>query len=1095
MRRLFSILMTAVVFGWCLNAQARTVSGTVLDATNHEPLIGATIMPIGGGQGASADIDGNFTLNVPDDVKKAKVSYVGYEPKTVDLTDGMTVYLSTSGTDLQDVVVVAYGTATKESLTGSVAVVSSKEIDRRPVSNVATALEGNAPGVIVSSSTAAGPGGSPSILVRGINTVNGTNEPLYVVDGVVYSGSISDINPDDVESMSVLKDAASCALYGSKGANGVILITTRKGKQIGKVNVNLKISEGLYQRGLPFYDRLSTNQWMETRLTSMINQQASTNPFLTYDQIKASEIEHFFDNSTAWNVYGDVPATEIFNSDGKVVLNPLAKYTDLDWWDSLSQNGYRQEYNVSLSGASEKYNFYASMAYLKAQGYVIESDFERYSSRFNLNANPVKYFRMSANASVSYQNSKEADVDTDNLDSTTNPFHFVNRAPVLPYYNHDPKTGDIIYDENGVPEWNFTKGYGTIYDSNIAYLTRANKHEYNSLYAHASISGTAILPYGFELTVRGDMARTMSKFKTFMNPFHGSASGVNGTLTLQNYRTKTHNFMQTLTWEQEYGNHHIDLLLDHENYSYDYSLDQQAVSGMVYTTGALELTNFSTSTSFKSSVTQRTTESYLGRARYNYDQKYFAEASLRRDGTSRFAKRSRWGTFWSLGASWILSKEKFLQNADWLNYLKLRASYGTAGSDAAAGAYAYWSTYGTVSQRLNNLVLNFPSQLGNDLAKWENVSTLDIAVESTMLDNRLNLSIGYFLKKNSDLLYNVGQPISAGGSWSGKPWSILTNIGTMQNWGWEIGINGDIISTKDFKWHANIDASIIKNKLIKLSDNGDQWYETTALLKGKTRYEWYMPTYAGVDNATGRALYEINPNSHTFQTLQDGEWVYSQDLWDNNLAAAKKVNALVEIDGKYYTNRPTYASSELHGTSLPTVFGSFGTSFSWKGISLNALFTYSLGGKLYDSTYKSLMSYDAANTTNYHKDILKAWTAVPEGFDTSNETMMNSASARINKNVTPQVNADCSTYDNGISSRWLTSASYMQFKNLSVGYDFPECITKPLRLEGLNVNFLAENLFTVTARKGINPASSYSGNQYDYFVVARTFTFQLGFRF
>jgi len=253
MRKLFFFMLAMLVCSLEISAQIHTVKGTIFDATNNEPLVGATVAPIGGGQGVATDIDGNFVLRVPQGVKKAKITYVGYTPTTVELKDGMKVFLQSESAELDDVVVVAYGTATKESLTGSVAVVNSAEIEKRPVNTVTSALEGIAPGVQVSSSTTAGPGGAPSILISGINTVNGTNAPIYVVDGVIFNGSIADINPEDVESMSVLKDAASCALYGAKGANGVILITTRKAKSKGKVDVTLKINQGIYQRGDPFF--------------------------------------------------------------------------------------------------------------------------------------------------------------------------------------------------------------------------------------------------------------------------------------------------------------------------------------------------------------------------------------------------------------------------------------------------------------------------------------------------------------------------------------------------------------------------------------------------------------------------------------------------------------------------------------------------------------------------------------------------------------------------------------------------------------------------------------------------------------------------
>lgn len=1091
MRNLIIIVMmmvSGVLFS--ANAQTRTIHGVVLDAENNEPLVGATVMPVGGGQGVATDADGKFTLTVPAKVKTASFSYVGYTSQTVALKNDMKVYLASSSTDLSDVVVVAYGTATKESLTGSVAVVKSDDIESRPVTNVTTALEGNAPGVRVSSSTMAGPGGAPSILIRGINTVNGTNAPIYVVDGSIYNGSISDINPDDVESMSVLKDAASCALYGSKGANGVILITTRKAKKVGKIDVTLKVSQGLYERGLPFYDTTNSNEWMETKLLSQANGQFSIpGQSLTYPEILTNQINNFYDNNQAWNIYGDVPSSQIFNSEGKVVMNPLSGYDDLNWWDVISQTGYRQEYNLSAAGASDKYNIYASVGYLKSQGYLVNTDYERFTSRFNFNAQPLSYLRFGVNASVSWKTSDDSKSDSDNLSATTNPFQYTYRAPVLPYYDHDVATGAILRQPDGAPVWNQTSGF-TVYESNIGYLMRAEDSKNTRLSANASIYGTAVIPYGFELTFRGDMMRYKSSDVEFDSPYIGSARDT-GRLSVYDYTMATHNFQQALTWDHDYGIHHVDVLMSHENYQYDYKYNYQKAQGMVFWDGARELTNFTDNEGYGASHTQRRTESYLARGRYNFDQKYFAEASIRRDGTSRFSRKARWGTFWSLGASWILSKEKFLSNVEWLNYLKFRASYGTAGSDAAAGSYEYWSLYAQRSARVDGQLVMYPSQLGNDEAKWESVSTLDLAFEGALFNNRLNFTLGFFVKRNADLLYNVTMPTSAGGSWSGSNWSILQNIGTMQNVGWEIGFNGDIIRTKDFKWSASIDASFIKNKLVKLPATGNQWYTTTALLEGKSRYEHYMYTWAGVDMATGRSLYEINPDSHTFEKINEetGLYEFNQQMWDDNLKAADENGRLVQIGDRYYTTETTYASRQLQGTSLPTVFGSFGTNLKWKGISLGLLFTYSLGGKTYDSQYASLMSSGDSKTTNYHKDIFNSWTAAPANLD------MNDPSSRINKDINPQVNGYYSTYDNGTSSRWLISSSYLQMKSLTLGYDFPRKWVNAIRFQGLNVSMLIENLFTVAARNGIVPNYNYSGGQGSYYVPSRTITFNVTARF
>ena len=1092
--------MTLIACTWGVQAQTRTFHGTVLDASDNEPLVGATIMPVGGGQGVAADADGKFTLTVPASVTKAQVSYVGYATQVVELHNDITIYLQNAATALDNVVVVAYGTASRESLTGSVAVVNADEIDKRPVTSVTAALEGNAPGVQVSNTTGT-PGSNPSILIRGINTINGTTAPLYVVDGVIYNGSIADLNPSDVESMSVLKDAASCALYGAKGANGVVLINTKRGKKTGKVDVTVQINQGMYNRGLPFYDMVNPNQWMELRLDAYANADMA---YYGVDKETAIQwnIDDFYNYSDAnfANIYGLTPQ-EIFDSNGKVKagVNPLPGYTDLDWWKAVSRHGYRQEYNINATAATDKVSVFGSIGYLKENGYVLKTDFERFTGRFNIDFNPVKYFRFGANLYAGYSDSDQPQFSSSNLNVVSNPFNNVYIAPMYPYYYHN-EDGSIYLNSEGNPEWNLgEEGYGggpngssaTIQGYNIGYTIRNDYEGYNAVTLDGSVYGTAVIPYGFELTLRGSMYRNRESATTTWNPLVGSGTSYGGLLEKQWLYTNTMNFMQTLTWNHEYGLNHIDVLLDHENYQYNYGYSYIDKIEEIFP-NVPELGNYFTEYGDDSYQIKRRTESYLGRVRYNYAQKYFAEASLRRDGTSRFAKDKRWGTFWSIGASWVISKEKFMQSLDWVDNLKLRLAYGSVGNDAAAGSYAYWNLFSKQSYGYGGFPSIYPSQLAAVNAKWESTKTLDLALEGSLFDSRFNFSVGYFLKKTNDLLYNMSLPPSAGGEYDGTNWTILSNLGDIQNWGWELAFNVDIIRNKDLNWNFNLDATFIKNKVTKLP-YGNQWGSGAGygLVEGKSRYEFYMPTWAGVDQMTGRSLFEINPDSHRWETQDsNGNWVFSETLWQNNLANADYYGELIEYNGKYYTTNSQYASYDFQGTSLPTVYGSFGTNLSWKGINLGLLFTYSLGGKVYDSSYEQIMGFTPSTNYDYtfHKDNLRAWSGIPEG-------MTEDSPNRIDSKGIPQLNADETSYDYATSSFFLTNASWLVFKNLNINYDFPTKWVSALKLKGLNLGCSIENLFTVTARKGINPQYNYQGGQGNYFVQSRVFNFSLTAKF
>lgn len=1093
MRKLFLILMTLMACSWSLSAQTRTIHGTVLDAANNEPLIGATIMPIGGGQGAAADVDGKFTLTVPSSVKKATVSYVGYTSKTVDLTNGMTVYLASSDTSLDDVVVIAYGTGTKESLTGSVAVVGSKDIEDRPVTSVTSALEGNAPGVQVNNSTGQ-PGSSPAIRIRGFNSFTSAQAPLYVVDGVVYDGGIADLNPNDIESMSVLKDAASCALYGNRGANGVILINTKRAKG-GKVDVTVQVRQGIYERGLPFYDTLDANTWMETTLDAWAKGNVTQGLFSDVPSaiqgISRNFVSTFMQNQ---NIY-DRQADQVFDpATGKLQANVLPGYTDLDWWDIVSRTGYRQEYNLNAAGSTDKFNIFSSVAYLKEQGYMLQTDFERFSGRLTADFQPTNYLKVGANVATSYTKSEDGSADADDLGLVTNPFLTSFYAPVQPYYAHDPETGEMLYNDDGSHIWNVD---GLCKGDNVAWTMRLNRADWTTLNVNASVYGTIFLPYGFEATVRGNMMRVKSNGTEYSNDKVGSQKGSGG-LDLTGQSVNSHTFMQTLTWNHDFGNHNIDLLLDHENYEYGYDVQFLRKSGQLLPDNYYA-SNFESMDYSSQSLAKLRSESYLGRVRYNYDQKYFGEFSLRRDGTSRFAKDNRWGTFWSVGASWIITKEKFMQELEWLNYLKLRAAYGAVGNDAAASYYSSWSTYYQSSYAGTGTLI--PYSLAASNLRWESTKTLDIALEGSLFNDRFTFSVGYFDKRNADLLYNVTLPASAGSvggpSTFGSSLREMRNVGTMSNRGWELQFGVDIVRNADFKWHADLDASFVKNKIVALPDGHS--IPSQSLFIGKSLYQHYTYEWAGVDTKTGNSLYYMAPDSPDLWYWDDNgdfDTARQKDEWENQVASAKASGHYFEDEnGTPLTDRTTFAYRRDCGTAIPTVYGSIGTQLSWKGINLGILMTYSLGGKTYNSNYASLMSFSQNSAGALHKDILKAWNGTVETRTPDANNVIHVNSGDIDPNQIPVNNTYLSQYNSGSSSQFLISNNYLCMKNLNVSYDFPQKWVDPMKLKNLNLGFSVDNLFIITRQKGLNPQYGFGGGQGAFYVPSRVFSFQLTAKF
>lgn len=1092
MRKLFLTSM-AVAAVCSASVQARTITGTVVDAGTNEPLVGASVLPVGGGNGTACDINGKFTLNVPDNVTSATFSSVGCAPQTLKLTNGMTVYLAAENSTLQDLVVIGYGTATKESLTGSVTVVDSKKIEERPVTSVTSALEGNAPGVQVNGSTGS-PGSSPSIVIRGVGTVTGSSAVCYVVDGVLFNGSIADLNPNDVESITVLKDAASCAIYGVRASNGVVMITTKKAKKKDAVEVSLQVREGMYTRGLSEYDRLGPNDWMEMTFTQVRNQLVDSKTYPTAEAASAylaggALVNEYLKGQNIFNL----PADQLFSTDGKIQGSVLPGYTDLDWWDAIHRTGLRQEYNLNVASAGDKYDMFASVGYLNEKGYLLRTDFERYSARFNVNVQPTNYFKFGVNLSASVQESEY----NDNAGNSTinNPFATMYYAPIYPYYAHDTETGAILY-EDGKPMWNMNGRNGD--KRNIGYELR---HDFGSLSSNiidANAYATVLLPYGFDFTVRGNMFRRQTNFKDYQNNVLGDAATI-GRLTEEDDQDKYHTFMQQLNWRHSYGReqeHTIDVVLVHENTS-------RTLGGNVFTVEQQVEDDYYAASNFtkelgqpSGSYSESRTESYLGRARYNYLEKYYVEGSFRRDGSDVFAKDNRWGNFYSVGGGWILSKEKFMHGTEgWLDYAKLRASYGTVGNYLSAPAMSYVSLWGYHTS-MSNVATLIRMTSGNPLLKWEAQKTLDFALEGSLFNNRLNFNIGYFDKRSSDLIFDVNPPASVGiqiFSASNSSMSTPVNIGSMSNHGWELSFDGTIYQNSDLRVGASLDMTFIKNTVKGLPYGGrDLSNGLQRLSEGRSIYEWYMLTFAGVDQLTGNAMYEMDYDQLCYQYTSVGSSQTKEDLdnlWASRLDQAQKEGSLIERNGKYYTSNTSLATKTWHGTGMPTVYGSFGANATYKGINFGILFTYSLGGKVFDSSYQRLMSV-SDYTSAMHADVLKSWTQAPEGMGVDDPN-------RIDPNGVPRISASDSQDNNASSTRFLTSADWLVLKNINISYDLPQRWVNALKLQNINIGFSCDNLFTVAGRKGMNPQQTWSGQQGDEgtFVPSRVFSFQLTARF
>ena len=1086
-----SMMLAGLFLSVGISLAQTKVTGTVVSYEDNEPIIGATIQVVGNaGVGTITDYDGNFTLDVPEGMKTLRITYVGMEPLEVAVsTKTLRIQLRNDVHTLDEVVVVAYGTQKKTSLTGSIQEVKSEAIELRPTSSVASALEGSVTGVQVNSTVGA-PGEDPQIRIRGVGTVNGSSSPLYILDGVPYSGSISDLNPQDIESMSVLKDAASAALYGNRASNGVILITTKKGKQ-GKMNITFDVKQGTYSRGIAEYDRLGAREWMEAQWLNMKNNRMAAGDDAATAGAYASK--HLIADRLQLNIF-DKADEALFTADGKLVSDARIKGTygeDLDWYKQAIGHGYRQEYNFNANGATEKSDYLVSLGYLDEQGYLKTSGFDRLSARLSGNIQPAEWLKVGVSLNATHQNFN-AGYGTGN--ANTNPFNFCRKiSPIYPVHAHDLTTGEyyldgmgnLMYDGGSYidPDGQVVNTRNQYPDRHIIWENQLNtdkiiRNTVNSI-AYANI----ILPYNFTLSLKGSLNLSNDSENKYYSAVIGDGKANNGRLRRTDVRQKNYTFQQQLHWRQEFGVHSVDALLGHESYKLTRNYmasgkDSEIVPNL---TNLLNFTQFAQLLDYNDNYTL---ESYLGRVRYGYDSRYNIEFSFRRDGSSRFAKNARWGNFWSTGASWVISNEKFMKQYDWVNYLKLRADYGEVGNDSGSGLYGYMALYQQDVHAGKGAY--YISQLPNEDLKWETGQSWGVAIEGRLF-NKLNFNVEYFDRRNKDLIFNVYNPLSAGATDTTTPQSVTTmNLGTISNHGVEISGDMDVYKSKN--WSVNVGASITfeKNKVVKLPEqNRDGIIDgTKKIVEGMDRYQFYTYTWEGVNTKNGLSLYKFNDDEYFFT---DGGTTYGNPAGTEITGSQK--NAVVVIDGTPYSYLTTYGKREFHGSAMPTAYGSFNFSVSYKAFSLYTLFTYQLGGKVMDSNYQLLMNSQSTPTA-LHKDVLKGWTAeqatATDAIDRNGVPMLSDAPV-----IVSGLEADL----NSTSSRWLTSASYLILKNINLSYQLPKELVRKAGIENVMLTLTCENLFTLTSRKGMNPQQNFAGTQSATFVTPRIFSAGVNIKF
>ncbi|MDE7407732.1 MAG: SusC/RagA family TonB-linked outer membrane protein, partial [Muribaculaceae bacterium] len=864
------LMLVALIAVMTASAQTRTVAGTVLGAADDEPLIGATVAPQGGGMPVATDIDGKFTLTVPDGVKTIRVSYVGMVAQDVTLKDGdnnnLVIRLQDGDNKLDEVIVVAYGTATRSAYTGSAGIVKADVLETSLVSDATSALSGKVAGVQTLNSNGQ-PGVAPKVRVRGVGSINAGSEPLYVVDGIPFDGDIASINTMDIESMTVLKDAASAALYGARGANGVILITTKGGRE-GKAKVSVDARWGSNSRALPNYDVIeSAEQYAELAYRTLYNS-------AYYNQNMTAADAHSYANAMVPSALGykvfDTHGGDLILPGGK--FNPAATrgwsdgrnyYTPDNWADGTIRSGLRQEYNVSVSGGTDKFNYYVSGAYLNDEGLIEGSHFNRLSTRASMDYQLRPWLKLGTNLSYAYTNSGyPGEQDTDASASTGNAFYIANSiAPYYPMYVRNAD-GQIAYNTMyNRPIYDYGDGKQTASKRNFMSMSNpAGDLLYNTEdYLSDVFNGkwfAVVTPFeGFTATGTVGYFVDNTRLHFLKNSLYGQSAASGGEAEQVYSRVRSINLQGLLNYRRTIADkHEIDVLLGYESYDYNYETGYGYGSNL-YMPGSWVVSNTIDNRNAGGEVKTYATRGLFGRVNYTYDNRIFGSVSYRRDASSRFAPGHRWGNFWSMSAAWDVAKEQFAQDWEWLDMGKVKASFGQQGNDNllyASGAANFYPWQDQYQVTGGNGVWSDGTLYykGNPEITWETSNNFNIGVELSFWQGKLAGSVEYFSRQTSDMLYD--KPVAPSNGYT----SVPMNIGSMRNSGVEIDVNYRVIKTRDITWELNGNLTFVKNKVLKLHPdlNGEFINGTRIITEGESMYRLYLVDYAGVDPTTGLAL-------------------------------------------------------------------------------------------------------------------------------------------------------------------------------------------------------------------------------------------------
>jgi TonB-linked SusC/RagA family outer membrane protein len=1005
MKNIIKSLFLLLIVAMPAMAQNIQVTGTVIDRVTDETLPGVNVVVDGTSIGTVTDIDGRYSIKVTDKNSVLVFSFIGMETKKekVNGRKVVDISLSQSLNNLDEVIVVAYGASTKEAYTGAAKVVKNDVIENRPVTNFQKALQGTTSGLQVTSSSGQ-PGSTATVRIRGIGSLNAGSAPLYVLDGVPMSGSISDLNPNDIESITVLKDAAAASLYGSRAANGVIIVTTKQGKK-GTTNISFTAQTGISSRISNGYGLMNSTQFYEHTWQGIYNRGLE-------DGMPISDaVKYAHDNVESVVGYNPFGISDPLDDNGK--LKPGTQVlTDTDWRDEVYHTGIIQDYNLNISGGSENTKVYFSMAYFNDSGTTIGSDYSRYSGKINVSHKVNDFITAGMNNSYSFSSTNAPPGGS----GFANP---VRSAEVI-------NAATPIYNPDGTYNWENT----AVFDFNPIGLSELDVYKYTTGWAMINAYLNFQILENLTFRTTGSFDYTGTDNVNYYNPEHGNGAGVNGRSTMTRSTNKAWNISNIFNWRPSIGENHFDVILGQEAHGEQYSPLTAGVTDFSIP-GQIDLIWGAQPQTPSSSTSEWYMISYLGQAKYNYAGKYYTSASVRSDGSSRFGKNNKYGLFYSLGASWIITKEDWMPETNWLDHLKLRASYGTSGNNNI-GNYASLGLYGGGANYGGYPGIS-PVQLPYEDLTWEKIASANVGIEFNMF-NRLSGNLEYYNRKSDALLFS--QPLSASKGFG----SIMTNLGAMLNSGFEADLNYDVVKGSD--WHYSIGFNISTNKNEILDINTESIKSGTKIIEvGGDIYQFYLREWAGVNPNNGTPMWFTNVDSDDDNNSTEPTSSYKDPLGSGRMVTSE------------------YSDSERVrlGSALPDFYGGISNSLSYRNFDLNFYFYYSLGSQVYNYDYAINMHDGTSLGYNLSTDALNAWTPNNKFTDV------------------PKYVANNQSNSSQLSSRYLEDASYLRLKNVSLSYNIPSNIAKKMRMKTMRVYVTGENLWTLTNYKGFDPEVGING--------------------